>query len=73
MKDFLEIFCELDVRKEKIVACILTGSLRKPTHPEIREFTILIPDMIALAGLDRFTKLPSCCHEKHRHLLDAHL
>ncbi len=48
MKDLLEISCGLDVHKEKIVACILTGSLGKPTHSEIREFTTLIPDMIAL-------------------------
>ena len=38
----------LDVHKEKIVACILTGPLGKPTRSEIREFTTLIPDMIAL-------------------------
>lgn len=34
--------------KKKIVACILTGPLGKPTHSEIREFTTLIPDMLAL-------------------------
>ncbi len=48
MKDLLEISCGLDIHKEKIVACILTGPLGKPTHSEIREFTTLIPDMIAL-------------------------
>lgn len=48
MKDLLEIFCGLDVHKEKIVACILTGPLGKPTRSEIREFSTLIPDMIAL-------------------------
>ena len=48
MKDRLEISCGLDVHKEKIVACILTDPLGKPTHSEIREFTTLIPDMIAL-------------------------
>ena len=48
MKDLLEISCGLDVHKEKIVACILTGPLGKPTHSEIREFTTLIPDMVAL-------------------------
>ena len=37
-----------NVHKEKIVACILTGPLGKPTHSEIREFSTLIPDMIAL-------------------------
>ena len=30
MKDLLEISCGLDVHKEKIVACILTGPLGKP-------------------------------------------
>ena len=29
MKDLLEISCGLDVHKEKIVACILTGPLGK--------------------------------------------
>ena len=48
MKDLLEISCGLDVHKEKIVACILTDPLGKPTHSETREFTTLIPDMIAL-------------------------
>ena len=31
MKDLLEISCGLDIHKEKIVACILTGPLGKPT------------------------------------------
>lgn len=48
MEDLLEISCGLDVRKEKIVACIPTGPLGKPTHSEIREFTALVPDMVAL-------------------------
>ena len=34
--------------KKKFVACILTGPLGKPTRSEIREFSTLIPDMIAL-------------------------
>ncbi|MEH2951792.1 IS110 family transposase [Candidatus Merdisoma sp. JLR.KK011] len=38
MKDLLEISCGLDVHKDKIVACILTGPLGKPTNSEIREF-----------------------------------
>ena len=48
MKDLLEISCGLDVHKEKIVACILTGPLGKPTRSEICKFTTLLPDMIAL-------------------------
>ena len=48
MKDLLEISCGLDVHKDKIVACILSDTLSKPTHSEIHEFTTLIPDMIAL-------------------------
>ena len=48
MKDLLEISCGLDVHKEKIVACILKGPLGKRTTTEIREFTTLIPDMLAL-------------------------
>ena len=54
MKDLLEISCGLDVHKEKIVACILTGPLGKPTRSEIREFSTLIPDMIALRNVDIF-------------------
>lgn len=48
MKDLLEICAGLDVHKEKIVACILSGPLGKPTHTEIKEFSTLIPDMVAL-------------------------
>lgn len=48
MKDPLEISSGLDVHKEKIVACILTGPLDKPIHSEIREFSLLSPDMNAL-------------------------
>ena len=50
MKDLLEISCGLDIHKEKIVACILTGPLGKPTHSEIREFTTLIPDLLYETG-----------------------
>ena len=53
MKDLLEISCGLDVHKEKIVACILTGPLGKPTRSEIREFSTLIPDMIALRKTEK--------------------
>ncbi len=48
MKDLLEICCGLDVHKDKIVACILSGPLGCPTDSQIREFTTLIPDMAAL-------------------------
>lgn len=48
MKDLLEISCGLDVHKDKIVACILSGPIGKTTVSEIREFTTLIPDMAAL-------------------------
>ncbi len=72
MKDLLEISCGLDVHKEKIAACILTGPLGKPTHSEIREFTPPPnPGYDCFTGLDHFTKLPSCRYGKHGHLLDA--
>ena len=48
MKDILEISCGLDVHKNKIVACILSGSLDTKPVSEIREFSTLIPDLIAL-------------------------
>ncbi len=59
MKDLLEISCGLDVHKEIIVACILTGPLGQPTHSEIREFSTLIPDMVAL----RDWIVSSNCHD----------
>ena len=59
MKDLLEISCGLDVHKDKIVACIISGPLGKKTSSEIREFTTLIPDMIALRDW-----IVSCnCHD----------
>lgn len=48
MKDLLDICCGLDVHKDKIVACIINGPLGQPANSEIREFTTLIPDMVAL-------------------------
>lgn len=48
MKDLLEISCGLDVHKEKIVACILTGPIGEKTISEIREFTTLATDLCAL-------------------------
>ena len=53
MKDLLEISCGLDVHKEKIVACILTGPLGKPTRSEIREFYI-DSGYDSITELDRF-------------------
>lgn len=48
MKDLLELCCGLDVHKDKIVACVLSGPIGKPAKSEIREFTTLITDMQAL-------------------------
>ncbi len=48
MKDLLELYCGLDVHKDKIVACVLSGAIGKPAKSEIREFTTLIPDMQTL-------------------------
>lgn len=58
MNDLLEICCGLDVHKDKIVACILNGPLGQPTNSFIREFTTLIPDMVAL----RDWIISSNCH-----------
>ena len=58
MKDLLERCAGLDVHKDKIVACILSGPLGKPTNSEIMEFSTLIPDMIAL----RDWIIQSDCH-----------
>jgi hypothetical protein len=48
MKDLLETCCGLDVHKDKIVACVLSGSIGKTTTSEIKEFSTLNPDMRAL-------------------------
>lgn len=58
MKDLLEHCAGLDVHKDKIVACILSGPLDKPTNSEIMKFSTLIPDMIAL----RDWIIQSDCH-----------
>ena len=39
MKDLLEISCGLDVHKEKIVACILTGPLA--SQPVLKSVSFL--------------------------------
>lgn len=48
MKDLLEICCGLDVHKDKIVACILSGAIGEAAQSEIREFSTLNPDLFAL-------------------------
>lgn len=45
MNDLLERCCGLDVHKDIIVACILSGPVGKPAKCEIREFSTLIPGM----------------------------
>lgn len=48
MKDLLEICCGLDVHKEMIVACLLTGSLERDATAEVREFSTLLTGLEAL-------------------------
>lgn len=48
MNDILERSCGLDVHKEKIVANILSGPLGSTPSSETREFSTLIPDLVAL-------------------------
>jgi transposase len=48
MKDLLEICCGLDVQKDKIVACVLSGGIGKTATSETKEFSTLYPDMRAL-------------------------
>lgn len=45
MKDLLELCCGLDIHKDKIVACVLSGPVGTTATSEIREFTTLNPDM----------------------------
>jgi transposase len=45
LKDLLELCCGLDVHKDKIVACVLSGDIGTTATSEIREFTTLNPDM----------------------------
>lgn len=48
MKDILEISCGLDVHKDKIVACILSGPIGKTASCEIREFSTVADDLVCL-------------------------
>ncbi len=50
MEDILECGCGLDVHKESIVACLLTGSANTENKPtkEIREFGTQMKDLIQL-------------------------
>jgi len=47
MKDLLEVCCGLDVHKDNVVACLLTGQLGSDPVDEILEFSTL------LSGLDK--------------------
>ncbi len=42
MKDLLEVCCGLDVHKEMIAACLLSGSLGTEPKEEVREFSTLL-------------------------------
>lgn len=48
MKDLLEKCCGLDVHKNIIVACILTGPIGKITVSEIHEFSTLASGLVEL-------------------------
>lgn len=48
MKDLLEICCGLDVHKDKIVACILSGPIGKTAVSEIREFPTIASGLVQL-------------------------
>ncbi len=48
MKDLLEKCCGLDVHKDIIVACILSGPIGKTTVSEIREFSTLASGLTEL-------------------------
>jgi len=48
MNDILERSCGLDIHKEKIVANVLSGPIGATPLSETREFSTLIPDLIAL-------------------------
>ena len=48
MKDLLELCCGLDVHKDKIVACILSGPIGKTATSEIKEFSTITSDLIRL-------------------------
>ena len=48
MKDLLEKYCGLDVHKDIIVACILSGPIGRTTISEIREFSTLASGLVDL-------------------------
>ena len=45
MKDILTCTMELDIHRDIIVACLITGSLGTEPEVEIRSFSTLIPEM----------------------------
>lgn len=45
MEDLLEKCCGLDIHKNTVVACMLSGPLGNKPHAEIKEFTTLNPDL----------------------------
>ncbi len=59
MKDLLEKCCGLDVHKDVIVACILSGPIGKTTVSEIREFSTLAS---GLAELRDWITSSGCSH-----------
>lgn len=59
MKDLLEKCCGLDVHKDIIVACILSGPIGRTTVSEIREFSTLAS---GLAELRDWITATGCSH-----------
>ena len=50
MKDLLEVCCGLDVHKEMIAACLLSGSLGTEPKEEVREFSTLLSGLEEMRG-----------------------
>lgn len=48
MQDLLEICCGLDIHKESIVACLLTGATDVKPTSEIRTFSTMAPGLVEL-------------------------
>lgn len=69
MKDLLEVCCGLDVHKEMIAACLLSGSLGTEPKEEVREFSTLLSGLEEMREWMKANKLQGHCNGKHRCLL----
>jgi hypothetical protein len=54
----LETCCGLDIHKEEITACLLTGTLDPKPSSEIREFSTMSSELQELKDRSRYESIP---------------